>query len=337
MQGCRARRILCREQTAEIKAGKTGTTVSPAAPVYLRQAAEKSRKMKKPGVPLTLFISRFRKHRPPAAHGERTLPGQTQRGGTKMKTLMRTLALTMILMTMISSASAAWVPHQTVRRPRTQTAVGDTIRMGRFEQDDNFGNGDEAIEWLVLDVRDGKALVISKYSLITSYYGKSYAWETSEIRRWLNGTFLNQAFSARELAAIKTTAVDNSGAQHYSGYSVPGTSTTMDKLFLLSYAEARSYYGVIVEGKATSGNVKARASFTAYARAKDPISAAVSSDQRTAEGKTAGKWWLRSPGARNDCAIYITPEGTVGYNYTNTWRNLVRPAMWVDLALLPRT
>ena len=121
-----------------------------------------------------------------------------------MKPLMRTLALAMILAAMITSASAELVQYQTVRQPRINpnVSVGDTITMGRFEQDNNTGNGAEAIEWLVLDVRDGKALVISKYGLITSYYGKSYAWEASEIRRWLNGAFLNEAFDDAERACI---------------------------------------------------------------------------------------------------------------------------------------
>lgn len=43
--------------------------------------------------------------------------------------------------------------------------VGHYVSFGKYEQDNNTSNGKEKIEWLVLEVKDGKALVISKYAL----------------------------------------------------------------------------------------------------------------------------------------------------------------------------
>lgn len=44
--------------------------------------------------------------------------------------------------------------------------VGDIFKFGSYEQDNDTSNGKEDIEWLVLEVKDGKALLISKYALI---------------------------------------------------------------------------------------------------------------------------------------------------------------------------
>lgn len=40
--------------------------------------------------------------------------------------------------------------------------AGDYVFFGAYEQDNNTSNGKEDVEWLVLEVKDGKALVISK-------------------------------------------------------------------------------------------------------------------------------------------------------------------------------
>ena len=51
--------------------------------------------------------------------------------------------------------------------------VGSYINFGAYEQDNNTSNGKEDVEWLVLEVKDGKALVISKYALDCKQYSKS--------------------------------------------------------------------------------------------------------------------------------------------------------------------
>lgn len=205
-------------------------------------------------------------------------------------------------------------------------AVGDIIPFGQYEQDNDLNNGKEPIEWMVLDIQDSKALLISKYGLRTAYFGSNYIWATSEIRQWLNGSFLTQAFTAKEQGSIITAMVDNSDNQNYRGYadSIHGSENTEDKIFLLSYAEAYLYFG--------RDAILARAAASEYARAQDSDAESVSSGYYTADNKVAGKWWLRTPGGRSDCAMYVTPEGSLtGYNYTSTWRNLVRPVLWLDL------
>lgn len=69
-------------------------------------------------------------------------------------------------------------------------------------------------------------------------------WEKCSLRTWLNDTFYNKAFNADAQAAILTTNVDNSKNQGDSEYSTNGGNNTMDKVFLLSYAEADRHFDI---------------------------------------------------------------------------------------------
>ena len=79
------------------------------------------------------------------------------------------------------------------------------ITFGKYEQDNNVGNGREDIEWLVLDVKDNKALIISKYGLDCQPYNASQAevtWENCTLRKWLNDNFLSKATVYKGLQAV---------------------------------------------------------------------------------------------------------------------------------------
>ena len=77
---------------------------------------------------------------------------------------------------------------------------GDIIKFGSYPQD---ANGVKfPIEWLVLDVKENEALLISRYGLDYKPYGNdpySFWWERSELRRWLNDNFIKSAFSNEDV------------------------------------------------------------------------------------------------------------------------------------------
>ena len=207
-------------------------------------------------------------------------------------------------------------------------AVGTYVTFGTYPQT-KAGNDATPIEWLVL-ARDGnKALLISRYALDAQPYNKDYTsvtWETCTLRKWLNGTFYNKAFSSAEQAAILTTNVDNSKNQCYSGWSTSGGNNTQDKVFLLSYAEANKYFGVTYDN---SSNTKSRVAPTAYAIAQG---AWTSSSNKTADSTDAGWWWLRSPGYYQDCAALVYSDGSLfSFFSVNDASGSVRPALWVDI------
>ena len=83
---------------------------------------------------------------------------------------------------------------------------GEIIDFGRYDQDD----GIQPISWLVLDVRDGKALLLSQKALEARHYHNrsgSVTWEKCDLRKWLNGDFYNQAFREAEKERILETHV----------------------------------------------------------------------------------------------------------------------------------
>jgi len=56
----------------------------------------------------------------------------------------------------------------------SKAVVGDYITFGAYEQDYNTSNGKEAIEWLVLEKKNNRLLVISRYALDCKRYNESF-------------------------------------------------------------------------------------------------------------------------------------------------------------------
>ncbi len=198
-----------------------------------------------------------------------------------------------------------------------ETKEENVIFFGRYEQDNDPENGPDPIEWIVLDTQDGKALLISKYGLDAVPYNdddnSAVTWETCTLRTWLNDTFLHDAFTQEEAEAIFVTQVDNSDIQGYEKWTTPGGNDTQDKLFLLSVAEAKQYFGVI---KLNEYNFAALISSTPYAATK----------------RASSYWWLRSPGWTEFNAAFVNPYGALESSMSFSAGNFaVRPALWLDL------
>ncbi len=192
--------------------------------------------------------------------------------------------------------------------------IGDYITFGRYEQDNNTSNGKEDIEWLVLDKKDGKALVISKYALDCQPYNTSYTdvtWETCTLRKWLNNTFLNAAFTDAEKSLIPTVTVS---ADKNPKYSTNPGNATQDKVFLLSITEVNEYF---------NSDSARQCKATAYAEAQG---AYVNSSNGNCW------WWLRSPGYNQNYAALVLYDGYVyEFGYTVFQFGAVRLALWIDL------
>ncbi len=130
-----------------------------------------------------------------------------------------------------SASKAKEIRGQYIAEKLKIAKVGDYVAFGAYEQDNNTSNGKEDIEWLVLEVKDGKALVISKYALDRKPYNASYTdvtWETCTLRKWLNKEFINAAFSADEKAMIPTVTVP---ADKNPDYSTNPGNATQDQVF----------------------------------------------------------------------------------------------------------
>ena len=189
--------------------------------------------------------------------------------------------------------------------PLKEAEVGSYVEFGTYEQDNDLTNGPEPIEWLVLDKKDGRLLVISRYALDYRPYhekSESITWEKCTLRKWLNDDFLNKAFSANERSLIRSTTIKTERSKD-----------TKDKVFLLSTSETEHYYDSREVGQYEA---------TAYAKAQGKV------DYCT--------WWLRSPGFDTDCAAIVNYSGFInlGGDYVDI-NYAVRPAMWISPEPIP--
>ena len=202
--------------------------------------------------------------------------------------------------------------------PAESLSAGSILTFGSCEQDDDPSNGPESIEWIVL-ASDGKtATLISRYGLDTKPYNGSYAsvpvtWETCTLRQWLNGDFLNAAFSAEERARLVTATVT---ADRNPNFDTDPGSDTQDTVFLLSIDEAEAMF---------SGFDTRKCQATAYAIAQGASA--------SPEGESC--WWLRTPGYVSKRAAYVAIDGLVNAmgDYVSTGDTyVVRPAVVVRLS-----
>ena len=196
--------------------------------------------------------------------------------------------------------------------------AGSYIKFGTYETGENNGNSREDIEWLVLEIKDGKALIISKYALAYQpfhvYHSEYSSWSRCSLREWLNNDFISSAFSSRtwEEAIISTSTV----SEYYNSEYVKKNNETKDKVFLLSVEEVNKYFD--------SDNSRM-------------CKSAVMREGK--EAKANCTWWLRSTvtdsylGLGNDRVAVVNCRGVVDEGgYPETDDNIaVRPALWIDL------
>lgn len=197
--------------------------------------------------------------------------------------------------------------------------VGSLIKYGKYEQDNDSSNGIEDIEWIILAKDDNKMLVISDKAIDCKPYHSSYGnttWEECSLRRWLNDTFVNEAFTTEEQEKILTTNVT---ADANPDYDTDAGNDTEDKVFLLSIEEVNRYFNNDSERQCVS---------TEYAKANGAYTYEI-------DGASNCFWWLRSQGGySNKSASVVNSDGTVSKygNAVDDNRDCVRPAMWISLA-----
>lgn len=189
----------------------------------------------------------------------------------------------------------------------------DSVFFGRYEQElDPSYEGPEAIEWTLVDKsEDGsKGLLVAYCVLDSQLYSTNTSvnsWERSSIRKWLNTSFYNEAFTDEEKAVILTTDVKNDRTQNVTDWKTSGGRDTQDKVFLLSSVEYYSYFGE-----------KDEFPFTDYAK------------QIGKTKKDTGPFWLRNPGKKDGQACTAV-KGLADSQAVDKPAG-VCPAIWVDLS-----
>ena len=229
----------------------------------------------------------------------------------RMKTFMKkgTAVVLAALAALIAAVCGAESPNGA-----EAVSPGDVVVFGSYEQDNDPGNGPEGIEWIVLEAGNGQAKLISRYALDARPYNTEAAevtWETCSLRAWLNGDFLNAAFSAEEQTQLCTVTVP--AVKMYETSTDPGNDTR-DRVFLLNATESESFLG-LKEVLICRGTEYVRA-------ARIP---------KNGEGNV--NWLLRSPGRDHRTVGIVTYYGTVQCGEEKAEKvNAVRPAVVVKTA-----
>ena len=196
-----------------------------------------------------------------------------------------------------------------------ERAISDRVRQ-RFEEkakrmeeitsllsalnDDATGDRKKGWRFLSFDEMSGRILVISEDCVAWMPFqqsGDRATWETSTVRAWLNTDFY------LALPSFVQSHIQEVSAPYPDDNKGGGTSTTNDKIFLLSVNEVNRFF-------------------------PDNASRVARYDGRTVW------WWLRSPDENDRFARYISSAGDVRDDNLRVDTAIgIRSAMWLNLDL----
>lgn len=207
-----------------------------------------------------------------------------------------------------------WVDNAAIKDDPDRRSENKSISFGRYAGED--------IEWIILEKNDESVLLISKYVIEGRMFNdatQNVTWETSALRRWLNGEFYSKAFSKDEKDNIYTTTVKTPPNPNNG---VDGGKDTEDRVFLLSIDEVYKYFPAEAERTATATDHAANSVYLI----------------RDTYG-TISSWWLRSmsyPGTDNvSYATHVSYDGTIGESCVDEWTIGIRPVIRVSREAIP--
>ena len=183
----------------------------------------------------------------------------------------------------------------------------DCIKFGNYWQDKNEKT---PIEWIVLEKKEDKILLISKYCLDYKEFNTgddlyNGGWANSSLKEWLNTHFFNEAFSDNEKQQFIEKA---------------------NKVFLLSREECIKYFG---ETDSNDKNKKLTSKATKFAIKNGCI---LYKPPMDAWEYGCCSYWLRSTSGIHENEISIVGmDGKVNSEYGDivTHKQAVRPVIWI--------
>lgn len=162
----------------------------------------------------------------------------------------------------------------------------------------HFGSYD----WYILEKQKDKMLLITEKVIEKRAYHNTetkVTWETSDIRKYLNHTFLD-SFTESERNRIIEVVNEN---KYNQWYGTEGGRSTNDKIFLLSIEEVVDYFG-------DSGQLERKNKNEGCGWLKDEhfffLSDQYNRNRRAVDDtETVVDWLLRSPGANGRVAAMV--------------------------------
>ena len=169
----------------------------------------------------------------------------------------------------------------------------------------------DGLEWYCLVKDDGKALIWAKEPIEERIFGSNNVWQTSTLRTYLNGDWLESTTVLKE-KAVETDITTR------SQINATDWITTPDKVFLLSEADL---FGTFDRTTTTD------------TRDYTYGNSIIVPDENMRKFTGGSYVWLRSPSYAVGRVAYVTTSGALVSNYSIVMGALgVRPALWVSLA-----
>lgn len=192
--------------------------------------------------------------------------------------------------------------------PDTSVSVGDIVWMGVMP-----------MPWQVLENKNGRLLLISKFAFDCQAYNNTFyrvRWEDCALCKWLNNEFYTHYFTDEEKATARSVYIDEDML-----YSEKTGNLPESKLFFLSVEEAKKYFRTEDERKARVTIVGRRKIMWQHF-------------------ETYAHWWLRSPSLDKKAgATHVLSNGDIalhgGFIMSNGYDNFydhygVRPAVYIE-------
>lgn len=187
--------------------------------------------------------------------------------------------------------------------------IGNTISYGQYVSD--VDEIPKPLQWKILEVKEGKALIITRDVIEILKYKENYhrisdeKWDESLLKYWLNGVFFKYVFS------------DNEKNKICSSYE------TGDKVFILNEKEIRAYDCLECERtkyvKAQCNRAWMEESYCRY---------------WLRDGKVVdltGSWCADSEEDMEKGNFYWNSKPRIYDMHLNKEHIMVRPAMWINL------
>lgn len=207
---------------------------------------------------------------------------------------------------------------------------GSVVKFGSIEQDNDYVNGKEPIEWIVLENDGSKVLLLSKYVLDVRKYDNddSASWEECSLRAWLNEMFYKKAFSRGEQSKILETELKNIDNPEFG---TDGGNDTKDKIFILSFEDVTNPdYGFTSDKKEDISRVAAPTDYAVERAVESGIFMGLDENFKNKENST---WWLRTPGENSQSVADVELGGNIFSEggYANHFCG-IRPALYIDIS-----
>lgn len=234
-----------------------------------------------------------------------------------------------------------------ISNPQTQNGIAtwDCVYFGKYWQNDTNGDGKidnedemQPIKWRVLSVDGEDVFLLADRNLAYHpYHNKKgdVEWKDCSLRKWLNETFLQEAFTDKEQADIQPVKVSNVVVDDMlDRVKENGKHDTTDKVYLLSYEDVKNkFYGFYTD--ALSPTQTRETAATQYAVQAAIESGNLDKAERAdlAETGASEYWWLRSPGdLGNDEACCVEDNGEVYTDASVEAKSIgVRPVLHIRI------